>query len=545
LSDYVAQQDALRPISHEAEDILRTAYGADLRGRLSAERFAATLGDYARIAAEQTSAPRLIGEALTREQVLTEAGARNAAAVQAAADTAGPALPGLGRGPRPGYGAGGPAPRRPGVGAPGPRVAAAAENAAPEQVGGVPGAVVAPPLDLLKPNFTPETRAQLREANRLYRIYKDTFRRGAVGDVLRSAPGPTGFRMPESAVPAALFRGGPQGAEAADSLIRATGSPEAAVALLGDYPAFAFRRAAEREGIIDPQRARAWLDRNAAALGKLPGLAPRFADAATASRAVGDASAAGAATVKAYQDSAARHYLTRGGQPVEPQDAVRSLLASDTASADAAKLMRLASGNQGAIDGLRRNLVDYMMTRLRSTEEAGTTGERQIAGAAFLRFVSSPKNQQVMRTILGPADAQRAIDIGTDIQRAMRSFNATKIPGSPGTAADFAAWLRGPGHGTPLIGQIFVGEMLGRLAEGAVGLGGAIATPLVVVGNAMRQHGLQTVADLTARAVLDPELARLLLERVPEPQAPEVARRLAQRLALIGVSAEASREAKR
>ncbi|WP_041249574.1 hypothetical protein [Gluconacetobacter diazotrophicus] len=101
----------------------------------------------------------------------------------------------------------------------------------------------------LRANFNEAARLALRRANVFYRNNVIPFREGAVGRVMASGPN-DGFRLASSAVPAALFVKGPAGAEAADSLIRATKSVEAAQQVLGEGPAYSLRLAAEKDGTL-------------------------------------------------------------------------------------------------------------------------------------------------------------------------------------------------------------------------------------------------------------------------------------------------------
>lgn len=529
IKDAVGQRDMLAgSLDPLVESILRAAYGENLTGRISRGKLADLLSFYAEEAPKQTATPRLFGENASPSEILATGQTRGANSSVRSTDISGRA-----GGYGPSAGANGSEARGPVNGASGQANAATAEVIAPE-VGSAE----------LQPNFSPEDRAALRAANRAYADYKNTFRRGAVGDVLASATGPTGFRMAESGVPKALFRGGPQGSEAADSLIRAAGSPEAAVKLLGDYPAFAFRRAAETDGMIDPGKAAKWLDANKAALDKLPGLREKFADAAKAGAAVEKAAADGADRIKAMQDSAARHYLTKGGEAVEPQAAVGKLLASPTAPKDAAAMMRTAerAGNQAAIDGIKRNLVDYLLTKARSTAEAGTTGEKEIAGGVFQRWIANPSNAGVVRAVLGPEGADMVAKVAEDIERAARAVNATKIPGSPGTAADLISHAAG-GHGLSVLGQVLVGQIAGEMIEGGVGgmeLGGAMAGAMMAL-NAMRLAGMRNVDDLATAGLLNPELGRLLISKAVIADKPAILKTLLNRIAAVGVGASSAK----
>lgn len=531
LKDAVAQQElggAARPALTEA--LLRAAYGDNLAGRASQARMAEYLSYFAEEAEKQGTQARLFGANQTPAEIWQGVQARGTG-------TAGSG--GVGGGT--GAGAAGNEARGPGAGAAGAGDAAAAE--APAEKGAQP-AITEP---ILQPNMPPEGRQELRARNRFYAIYKDTFRRGSVGTVLQSGQGPGGFNLAESSVPATLFKGGPGGAEAADGLIRAAGSPEAAVALLGDYPAFAFRRAAEVDGIIDPGKAAKWIKDNSAALGKLPGLREKFADAAAAGQAVAEASARGKAAIEAFENSALSHYITKAGEVVEPEKAMGSLLGSPTAPADARALVAAMKGDKAATAGLRRNFADYLLQKFSSTKEAGTTGEHELKAATVQGFLADPSKMQVARTILGPDGATLLKKIGADIEMVKRGITATGIPGSPGSASDFLAAFGHAGHGTSFFGQLLGAELIGQMiadtAQSSTVAGMAGGTALAaasVVMNAARLAGVKRVNELATAALLDPgRLGRALLVQGDMATKPAILRTLLARIGSIGVGSAA------
>ncbi|HUY04992.1 MAG TPA: hypothetical protein VMV33_17070 [Rhodocyclaceae bacterium] len=543
LADSAAQRDVFQEINPTAERILQAAYGVDLRGRLSRGRLADMLDFYSQEALKQGTQDRLFGANLTQSELLKSAEGRvgqRAAAGGGSGEAvgAGGAVGGADAGAGPRVGAGGPEAQRPGAGAGG-------EASAGRPAAGGDRRIL--PQAKLEPNFAAEDRDALREANRAYQAYKATWRKGTVGQVLMSGSRDNGFRMADSAVPATLFRAGKRGAEAAKDLIKAVGSPEAAQKMLGDYPAFSFRQAAERNGIIDPARGEAWLRRHKAVLDQFPELRSEFRSVISATRAVDEAAARGTAMVKEMQDSAARHFLTRGGDAVDPKAAIGRLMASPTAVKDARALMAAASKNRAAVDGIKRNLVDYIMARTRSTAEAGTTGEKEIAGAIFQRMAADPRQMGVIRTVLGDKHGDMIVAMAKDIERFSRAISATRIPGSPGTAADMHL-LQEAGQGSPsVVGQVLIGDAAGRILGAATNVSGFTGAALrgtaivsKVVLDAMKHAGLKTVDDLMTQAVLQPELARLLASRVKLREDSPVLRRLLGQLALVGANAAAT-----
>lgn len=527
LRDAVAQMElgGVRPELTEA--LLAAAYGDNLGGRVSQGRLADLLTFYAEEARQQSTSGSLFGPNRKPAEIFQEARARGEQQRTAAGGG--------------GNGAGAPTAREEGGG---PGAGAAREGAGGEGGAEAPGQAGPIGEAPLQENMTPEAAAALKARDRAYRAYKDTFRRGAVGDVLQTGANIDGYRMLPSSVPGNLF-GGKGGGEAMDALIRATGSPEAAANLLGDYPAFAFRRYAEVNGVIDPKKARTWLQQNKAALDKLPAdVRVKFKDASAATEYAQRAAAEGQARIKEAQESALRHFLSRSGEEIDPQKAIGKLFASESSAADAKSLMRMMAGDEAARDGLRRNVVEHLLEKARSVSEAGVSGETEIASGQFQRFVGNPRNREVIRTILGPESAQVIDDVARDIQIANRAVNAVKIPGSPGTAADMAGVLKHLGTQGSMLTELLVGQVAAQAAGFLTGAGivsaeaaaGGLAMARLARATEMRLlAGMATVNDLETQAVLNPALARALLRKVPKDAGPEFMDELAKRMAAIGV----------
>lgn len=371
-------------------------------------------------------------------------------------------------------------------------------------------------------NVKPTTAAELRAENRRYREYKESFRTGAVGEVLASGGLAGGFRVGESAVPAKLFRRGSAGAEAADSLIRASdGDVAKAQATLGDYPARVLRDMAMKDGELSVEKYELFQRQYGAALAKFPDLAKRFETVAAAQREAYAAAAREQDAIKAYESSAARHYLGKGGAGVDNFTAVDRLASSPNAGAEARELMQQMRGNEAATKGVRRDVLDWFMTKTRSNVEAGTTGEYGLRASAAQSMLTNPKTAAMLRAVLSP-DQMRSLDTTVkDMQNAARAWNAVQIKGSPGTAADLMRALK-EGHGgklSNLASIFFLSEAAGWIAHavdwsGVSGLfmraGGAWLGSTM---NARKAAGIDSLTALKVEGVINPALGRVLHEK--------------------------------
>lgn len=385
----------------------------------------------------------------------------------------------------------------------------------------------------LVPNFDAEARRRLQTANRAYADYKQRFRNGPVGNVLASGNTPSGYRLGDSQVVSRLFAKGPQGGDAAAALIRAAGSPEEAANVLGDYPAYSLRKAAEKNGIIDPKAYERWAAQHKEALDRLPALRQKFGTAAEAAQAVQDATARWRGVRSDAENSALRHYVGAA-----PQTAVQRIFQSPDPAGQARDLVRMLRGNPDAMAGAQRNVADWFINKVKGTAEAGTTGEREIAKASLQKMVRDPKTATALRLILGKPRFQVLQGVSDALDLAARSYQAVGIKGSPGTAADLHAMMA---HEQPsLLTQVVIGEVGGQALDSLLGLApgpwsGAIRAAGAMAGAVRRYltaNGISSVDQLAVEGVLHPELGRMLLRRAATSVKPSLLTALGHRLAL-------------
>lgn len=336
-------------------------------------------------------------------------------------------------------------------------------------------------------------------------------------------------------LPGRYWASGAAGADRIAQYRQHTGGSPDAMALLQDHALSTLRADAWKDGKWSNAGFAAWENKYAPALAALPALAAKVRTVADAQRAILDAAAQRAAAVKAFETSAARFWIG-----TDPGKAVTKLLASANPVSDAQQIMRLTRSDPAAQAGVRKAFAEWLINRVAETSEAGTTGVKGPGKATFQRlFEANPTAAGAFRTVLGDAAMETVRRISADMDAQARSWNATKIHGSPGSAADTEA-IRKEAR-LPFIAQMFGAEFIGKLAEelsgatGAMGIvvGGAAGAMGLVV-NQMRSLGMKNMRDLEIAALLDPNgLGKLLLERAAAPQtrerlAQKVARRLAQ-----------------
>lgn len=272
----------------------------------------------------------------------------------------------------------------------------------------------------LEANFTPEDAAALRTANAAWADYKARFGKGAVGNVLQSSSKvPGGYRVPDSMVPSALFAKGPKGAEAADSLIAATGSRDGALKVLGDYPAYSLRQAAEEMGTLSVPKYNKWLADHQAVMDKFPELKASF-DSAAKARAVLDDLKAQRAEIDAT------HPIGPGWGDAQ---LMQKFVIPGPKGFEAAENLAQATGSSPAALSATR---DYLASSLRDAAEvrtgpnAGTLdlGKYQTWLKQYGGFLSHPSMGKVRSSFADAGIAQAELDAAAAAhQRAQAAYS--------------------------------------------------------------------------------------------------------------------------
>lgn len=319
--------------------------------------------------------------------------------------------------------------------------------------------------------------------------------------------------MPSGAVPGRIFFPGPKSPEAIQRFRQAVGDEQAVPALTG-YAVDRMRKAAlTADGTIDPAKANSWLRQHADAMRSFPELAQ------STSRAISSSEAMGTVVKQQRQqlDNAQLGLVGRILGTNDPQEVVRivgSTLNRQDAAAQIGKLRQAIGDDPEALEGLRKAVANFISDRFVGNTEAGTSGLGSIKSDQFQTFVRQ-KRDALKAAGFSDAELTTIDAIAQDLQRANRSVSAVRIPGGSNTAQDtFAA--NGDNPATILTKVIMAGGASGigtSLALGPwVGIPAGVATALV---GAWRQAGLQTVDELVKEAMLNPAVARRLLEKVP------------------------------
>lgn len=412
------------------------------------------------------------------------------------------------------------------------------------QGGGEPANVAGNPSlppDAIVPTFDGSAAGRLKAADTAYAQHARTFGIQAVDQSLKTKGYAGDFRLPDGSVPGKFFHPGPTGYTDMQALQKAAGP--AAMPVIEDYAASSLKKAAGNpDGTIDPAKFARWKAAHSDALRALPPeTSARFADAASASGAVADAAVARDTAVKATQASALKDVMNAeadrkaalstaqagpAGQLMkvsDPQDISKTLgavLGSKSAVTDMRGLANAVRDNPDAVAGLRQAVADNIASRFLGNTEAGTSGVAQIKADGYQTFMR--QNREALATVFSPEEIDTMDKIAADIRRSKLSETALKIPGGSNTAQDTIAAGAPKGHsaGRPFLDAL--GGILGAAAghhfagvlggEIGMGLGGGITDTVQM----LRVQGIQRVDQLITRAMIDPKVAKVLLDRVPE-----------------------------
>ena len=374
----------------------------------------------------------------------------------------------------------------------------------------------------LSPNMDEAAASRLKIASAATKDRAQTYDQGPVGQILKTRGQAGDYSLANAAVPAKLFSPGPAGAQAIAAYQKAAGPN--AEHFLHDAAAQSLSRNALREdGTIDPKKYQDWADAHQDALRALPdSLRAKFANAASAGKALAEAAATRKAALDHYQQSAVKPFLKLSN----PQDVTRTVGGIFESKDGVRRMSELAAemkANPDAQQGLRKAVADYILSKAKGTTEAGTSGIENLNASRFQTLIRN--NAQTLKAAgFSGEEIGLMHAIGEDLQRGQRTLGATKLPGQSNTVQDLH--LAPPegfsvkSHGLSLLGEIMAGGLGGFLFGGAhgsligglSGLGEHVARQFVT---GLRNAGIAKADTLVRDAMFNPELARALLEKAP------------------------------
>ena len=386
-------------------------------------------------------------------------------------------------------------------------------------------------------NFTPKDAANLRAASEMTR-YKKTYNDGAVGDVLQSNGRAGQYHLLDSIVPNKLVVSGPSGEQVAKDYLdkarglspggkytaeeKAAGEARAQKALkdLEDATAVKYRREGMKNGEPNQAKHDAFMAAHKDLLRAVPDVAKRFSTLAQANQRVADLAASRKAMLDEAQAGAFGKMMgdkdpVKGlAQILEQSDRVAQVKRlADRVNAEAARL----GGSDDAKLGLRKAFADLIESKFLSNTEAGTTGQSQIKNDQFQTFIK--RNKVAMAQVFSPEEIKNFEASPEALKLRNRSVTGLKLPEGSDTTQKLFPLLKKAldehDSSSPTLEAakaVAVGIFTGHPGPGISAAAGILGGKFLA---RLRDAGIRKSGDLVKKALLDPELMKTLMERVP------------------------------
>lgn len=430
----------------------------------------------------------------------------------------------------------------------------------------------------LDANFDAGAADRLKAARAATRERVETFDNKTLGPVRKRPSSVSPYDMAAETIPNRIFYPRPESAAAIEKYRKAVGK-DVADQQIEAYAIDRLRKAGLREdGTIDQKTLATFRRGHADALRAMPELDAKLANVETASRAMAEsadalssgskainketdslasratssvaratreAEAEAAGRIKAAQAEAtalSKEASSKAGKAIseaakrqkeavdevqrsrlgqlmnldDPQDVTRNIggiFSRQDAMKEMRKLRNAVGNDPEAKEGLRKAIVDHVTGKFVGNTEGGTSGESLIKSDQFQTFMKN--HSRTLEAAGFTKDEIKTMEaVAADLRRANRSITAVKNPGGSNTAQDALQVQKGDRASTVLARVLMAaGAGVGYTQSGGIGaLAGALGAKVV---NGMRQAGLESVDDIVADALLNPERARILLSKMP------------------------------
>jgi predicted nucleic acid-binding Zn-ribbon protein len=320
--------------------------------------------------------------------------------------------------------------------------------------------------------------------------------------------------------------------------LRAAVGVEKADDLLTGYALDRVVKEVVRDGATDAKKLESWRAKNADALKALPDLDAKLKDTASLIDAVSARAKARTKSLDAEKKRAVGPFLESstgvliGNDPKAVDAAVGSILTGQNAATKMKELRSAMRRSPDALEGLRKAVVDNVVSRFTKVTQ-GHAGEFVTLNAEpLLNFVRV--NDEVLLAAgltRGQINGMKAI--ATEAAQSSALLRAAVATRKPATLGNLTSKILS-GQPQSILNRITLrqaltkGGMLGAMTM--TGLGGVQLAADVAL-TVLRNKGLEQVDEIVARAMLDPDLARTLVQKVSLKNEKIVTRRLGEILA--------------
>ena len=334
---------------------------------------------------------------------------------------------------------------------------------------------------------------------------KQTFERGAVGRMLGLGR-KGGVRIPpEGSLEQPLGRGGPKAAVALREIEKA--APTAAArGATRDYTLALFRQKAVKNDLVDPEKARQFLDENAELIDQIPGLRGDITDAASA-QALADAARDRSKRAVVLLTDQRKSYLAKYlDSPIDKE--IDSILKSNNPSRFVEELYREAAKDKTgeAIKGLKASLSEYLI------DKANGSGKKMV------QLLNDPKIGELASRWLSAPERSRLRQVAVELRKI--EVSEGRLPDVGPVMADLPSKILS--LATRTMAARF-GAQLGKGTSGA-----SLLTAHFFSREARSTLGKLTndqAKELIVQAIQDPDLMKTLLMPLTTPRAQKLAAR--------------------
>jgi hypothetical protein len=383
----------------------------------------------------------------------------------------------------------------------------------------------------------PEAMLRLRAAKDATIARVRTFDNQYMKPLLEKAITGQDYKVAAEKVASRIFNTQIDAAARIDSLRAAIGVEEADNLLTG-YALDRIAKEVVRDGVTDAKKLANWRAKNADALKALPNLDAKLKDTESLIDAVSTQAKARIKSLDAEKKRAVGPFLESstgvliGNDPRAVDAAVGSILTGQNAAVKMKELRSAMQGNPGALEGLRKAVVDNVVNRFAKITQ-GPAGEFSTLNAEpLLNFVRA--NEKVLLAAgltRGQINGMKAI--ATEAAQSSALLRAAVATRKPATLGDLTNKIL-RGQPQSILNRITLRQALTKgglfAALSATGLGQVqLAADLALT--MLRNKGLEQVDEIVARAMLDPDLARVLVQKVSPKNQRIVTRRLGEILA--------------
>ena len=373
--------------------------------------------------------------------------------------------------------------------------------------------------------------APLNAAKALYGERQATYGKGAVPEILKTYGGAEDYKTLSSAIPDKVFRGDNTGYQTAQSFLKAANNQPVAIAALQDMANNSLRKAMGTSGTLNQKALDTWKAKFKEPLRALdevsPGYSSRFDDIAKATDALSEAQSN---VAKSRSNALIEPVKSLFGASSEDSviSTVGSMIKNKNGVGQINEAIQAAGNDPNAIAGLRRAGARWL---LNETATAGVAGGVPVVSGAKLRSLLD-QHPQSIETLFGPEAMNNLRLMAEDAKRAQAVYSLQKVGVGSDTAAkiirafgDSAGKYADKGISGLMFLTALEGLHSGSLTHAL--FGGALAGGKALV-DSFRQKGISRVNDLVEEAVVNPSVARDLLERAKSNKSADIDKQLSR-----------------